>query len=69
MLAAALLTDKPVTLENIPLIEDVTVMLQLLEALGLEIDQMGIPSHSAHVQLPIPILTQLCALKCAPLFC
>ena len=41
MLAAALLTDQPVTLENIPLIEDVTVMLQLLEALGLEVELDG----------------------------
>ena len=41
MLAASLLTDQPVTLENIPLIEDVTVMLQLLEALGLEIELHG----------------------------
>ena len=37
MLAACVLTDKPVTLENVPLIEDVHTMLELLAALGVEI--------------------------------
>ena len=39
MLAACLLTDQPITLENIPLIKDVMVMLELLEALGVHIEQ------------------------------
>jgi UDP-N-acetylglucosamine 1-carboxyvinyltransferase len=34
MLAACVLTDEPVTLRNVPLINDVKVMLELLEALG-----------------------------------
>lgn len=41
MLAATLLTDEPVTLRNIPLIEDVMVMLQLLETLGVDIQLKG----------------------------
>ena len=37
MLAACVLTDKPVTLKNVPLIDDVRTMLELLAALGVEI--------------------------------
>ncbi|MCO5062384.1 MAG: UDP-N-acetylglucosamine 1-carboxyvinyltransferase [Kiritimatiellae bacterium] len=37
MLAACLLTDQPVTLRNLPLINDVRVMLQLLAELGADI--------------------------------
>ena len=41
MLAAALLADKPVTLTNLPLIQDVRVMLDLLRGLGagVELDE------------------------------
>ena len=39
MLAACLLTDQPITLENIPLIKDVMVMLELLEAIGVHIER------------------------------
>ena len=35
MMAAALLTDEPVVLENVPRIVDVQVMLQMLEGLGV----------------------------------
>ena len=38
MLASCLLTDQPVILHNIPLINDVRVMLQLLEQLGVSVD-------------------------------
>ncbi|HIE50183.1 MAG TPA: UDP-N-acetylglucosamine 1-carboxyvinyltransferase, partial [Armatimonadetes bacterium] len=38
-LAAALLTDEPVTLENVPDILDVRTMLELLSDLGVEITQ------------------------------
>lgn len=38
MLAAALLTDEPVTLRNVPDILDVRVMLELLASVGVEID-------------------------------
>lgn len=37
MIAAALLTDEPVTLRNLPLIDDVRVMLDLARALGVEV--------------------------------
>ena len=38
MLAACVLTDQPVVLENVPLINDVQTMLDLLAALGVEIE-------------------------------
>ena len=37
MLAAALLTDEPVTLSNLPLITDVRTMLELLERMGVAV--------------------------------
>ncbi len=37
MLATCVLTDQPVILHNVPLINDVRVMLELLEALGVEV--------------------------------
>ena len=37
MLAACVLTDQPIVLHNVPLINDVRVMLELLEALGVEV--------------------------------
>lgn len=37
MLASCLLTDQPVILHNVPLINDVKVMLQLLESIGVEV--------------------------------
>lgn len=37
MLAATLLTDQPVTLENLPIIRDVLTTLQLLEKLGADV--------------------------------
>ena len=46
MLAACVLTDKPVTLENVPLIEDVHTMLELLSGLGVDI---SIKDHSVTV--------------------
>ena len=39
-LAATLLTDKPVILKNIPEIEDVHVMLDILKLLGSDIKQI-----------------------------
>ena len=35
MLAAAVLTDEPVVLHNVPLIQDVMTMLEILEHLGV----------------------------------
>ncbi len=44
MLAASVLTDQPVVLHNIPLINDVQVMLQLLESIGVEV---ALDGHTA----------------------
>ncbi|MFC1497498.1 UDP-N-acetylglucosamine 1-carboxyvinyltransferase [Verrucomicrobiota bacterium] len=41
MLAASLLTDEPVCLQNIPLIEDVMTMLDILDDLGVQVDLKG----------------------------
>lgn len=41
MLAACLLTDQPVILRNVPDIQDVRVMLELLHALGVEVESKG----------------------------
>ena len=37
MLASCLLTDEPVVLHNVPLINDVRVMLELLESIGVDV--------------------------------
>ena len=39
LIAAALLTDQTVTLRNVPDISDVRAMLQIIEGLGVEVDQ------------------------------
>jgi len=41
MLAASVLTDEPVSLSNVPLIEDVKTMLAILEDLGVQIELRG----------------------------
>ena len=43
LIAAALLTDQPVTLHNLPNIGDVQTMLKIVEELGVEVTQ-----HTAH---------------------
>jgi UDP-N-acetylglucosamine 1-carboxyvinyltransferase len=40
ILAACLLTDEPVTLRNLPDIQDVRVMLEILEGLGATVDRL-----------------------------
>jgi UDP-N-acetylglucosamine 1-carboxyvinyltransferase len=45
LLAAACLTDQPVTLENLPGIEDVTAMIEILRSLGVAVDSRA--GHSA----------------------
>src|SRR5947209_15624954 len=45
MLAACLLTDEPVTLRNMPNIEDVTILLNILEGLGVEVDRSALASE------------------------
>ncbi len=41
IIAAALLTDEPVTLTNVPAIRDVETMLELVADLGVEVEQYG----------------------------
>jgi UDP-N-acetylglucosamine 1-carboxyvinyltransferase len=41
MLAACVLTDEPVTLRNVPRIKDVATTLQILDDLGVSVDQKG----------------------------
>jgi UDP-N-acetylglucosamine 1-carboxyvinyltransferase len=41
MLSACLLTDDPITLHNVPQIEDVHTMLKLLEGLGVSVQQQA----------------------------
>ncbi len=41
MLAASLLTDEPVILENLPLIDDVRTMLEILSDIGAEVSLSG----------------------------
>jgi UDP-N-acetylglucosamine 1-carboxyvinyltransferase len=62
MLAACLLTDQPITLENIPLIKDVMVMLELLEALGVQIhrEDHTLTLHAASIQ-QTELDAELCA--------
>ncbi|RZO87493.1 MAG: UDP-N-acetylglucosamine 1-carboxyvinyltransferase [Kiritimatiellaceae bacterium] len=62
MLAASLLTDQPVTLENIPLIKDVEVMLELLQALGVQITLEG---HTLTLQASHLSTTELDPPLCA----
>ena len=38
MMAAALLTDEPCVLENLPILEDISVMVELLRYLGAEVE-------------------------------
>ncbi|MFZ2491176.1 MAG: UDP-N-acetylglucosamine 1-carboxyvinyltransferase, partial [Thermoanaerobaculia bacterium] len=40
ILAACLLTDEPIVLRNLPDIQDVRVMLQILEGLGASVDRL-----------------------------
>ncbi|HOJ99149.1 MAG TPA: UDP-N-acetylglucosamine 1-carboxyvinyltransferase [Termitinemataceae bacterium] len=48
-IAAALLTDEPVVLSNIPLIEDVQVMLDIYRALGGTVESQG--NHTYRLQI------------------
>jgi UDP-N-acetylglucosamine 1-carboxyvinyltransferase len=42
LIAAALLTDEPVVLHNLPDIEDVRTMLQVVEGLGVRVTRLGV---------------------------
>src|SRR5919202_1072392 len=51
ILAACLLTDEPVTLENVPHIRDVETMTELLADLGADVDWTGPNDVRAHAEL------------------
>src|SRR3972149_1905898 len=54
ILAATLLTDKPVVLLNVPKIGDVLTMIELLKSLGSEIswqDEHRVKIHNRHISL------------------
>lgn len=48
IMAAALLTDEPCTLENVPMIEDIFVMTDLLRILGAEVE-VDQPNHRVRI--------------------
>jgi UDP-N-acetylglucosamine 1-carboxyvinyltransferase len=53
MLAAALLTDEEVVLENVPRIEDIKALMEIISALGVDIDETGeheLRVHAKHVR-------------------
>ena len=50
LLAACLLTEKPVTLHNLPEIQDVITMRNLLSSLGVNIDKVGDHSWRVHAK-------------------
>jgi UDP-N-acetylglucosamine 1-carboxyvinyltransferase len=57
MLAAALLTDQPVTLHNLPKIGDVQIMIDLLEDLGVGVqrhDNNSVTIHAAELRSTCP---------------
>ncbi|HUV08612.1 MAG TPA: UDP-N-acetylglucosamine 1-carboxyvinyltransferase [Spirochaetia bacterium] len=45
-LAATLLTDEPVTLKNVPDLEDVRVMIEILEVLGSRVEKTGLSEYT-----------------------
>ena len=48
-IAAALLTDEPVVLRNIPEIEDVHIMLEVYGALGGKVESLGPNAWRLHL--------------------
>ena len=62
MLAASLLTDQKITLNNIPLIEDVGVMLELLSSIGVNVE---INDHTVILEAKKIKLASLDASLCA----
>src|SRR5919201_6369887 len=51
MLAACLLTPEPVTLRNVPNIDDVRTLLDILEGMGVEVDASGLTREDHTVTL------------------
>jgi UDP-N-acetylglucosamine 1-carboxyvinyltransferase len=50
LLAASCLTDQPMTLENLPGIEDVSAMIEILRSLGVVVDAAGHSTVTVHAQ-------------------
>ena len=50
ILAACLLTDAPVTLRNLPDIQDVRVMLQIIERLGAKVERVDVNVVRVHAE-------------------
>src|ERR687885_2373435 len=48
ILAACLLTEEPVTLENVPRISDVETMVELMATLGVDVDWTGANELRVH---------------------
>ena len=46
LMVAAMLTDKPLTLKNVPRLADITTMIQLLEQHGVEV--AAAPGENGH---------------------
>jgi len=53
-LCAALLTEEPVHLRNVPRLQDVTTMLTLLGSMGAQVEHLGDTVHLHARQLPTP---------------
>src|ERR671935_202354 len=51
MLAACLLTPEPITLRNVPNIEDVRTLLDIIEGMGVEVDASGLTREDHTVTL------------------
>ena len=50
IVAAALLTDKPVTLENVPRIRDIETLVELVRSLGVQLDWTGRNTLAIHAE-------------------
>ncbi len=50
ILAAVLLTDQPVILRNLPEIEDVKVMMQIMEGLGVSVERLQANEYRFHAR-------------------
>ncbi|WP_372807588.1 UDP-N-acetylglucosamine 1-carboxyvinyltransferase [Pontiella sp.] len=62
MLASCVLTDQPIILHNVPLINDVKVMLQLLESIGVDVT---LDDHTLTLCAKGLHTTELCPELCA----
>ncbi|MDR1665727.1 MAG: UDP-N-acetylglucosamine 1-carboxyvinyltransferase, partial [Puniceicoccales bacterium] len=69
MLSAALLTDRPCVLRNVPILSDVTFLLQILQTLGADItfmDPHTVRIHAAKIdhRAPYELVRQMRASVC-----